>query len=35
MNRIAELKNLKELQEPRRDSAPRGLVARVTVRMNN
>ena len=35
MNWIADLKNLQELQEPCRDSAPRGLVARVTLRMNN
>ena len=34
-NQLAELKKLHKLQEPRRDSAPRGLVARVTLRMNN
>ena len=32
---IAELNKLLKLQEPRRDSAPRGLVARVTLRMDN
>ena len=35
MNQIAELKKLQELGEPGRDSTPRGLVARVTLRMNN